>query len=242
MNSMIKLLVSPTNEIDAIDAVKGGADIIDVKNPTEGSLGAPLPILIRRVRESIPERIPISAALGDVPTLPGTIAQAALGAAIAGADYVKIGLMGPKNVEDAIDVVKAVVDTLAEFYPDVITVAALYADYERAGTLNPKVLPVIVEKSNAGFAMIDTAIKDDRHIFEFMKQSDIVDFLQICREKEIKTALAGSLNKEVFEEVAKLSPDVIGVRKAALQEPDRISSRVDIDAVKGLKTILTAIK
>lgn len=241
MKLMIKLLVSPTDEIDAIDAVNGGADIIDVKNPAEGSLGAPLPSLIRKVREAVPKDISISVALGDVPTLPGTIAQAALGAAIAGADYVKIGLMGPKTVNDAISIVNAVVETLEEFNPNVITVAALYADYARTGTLNPRELPGIVEAARAGFAMIDTAIKDDRHILEFMKQSDVIEFLQVCREKKIKTALAGSLSKEVFEKVVKLEPDVVGVRKAALQEPDRISSRIDIDAVKKLKSIITAI-
>jgi uncharacterized protein (UPF0264 family) len=239
---MMKLLVSPTDEIDAIDAVRGGADIIDVKNPLEGSLGAPLPSLIRKVRESVPHTIPISAALGDVPKLPGTIAQAALGAAIAGADYIKIGLMGPRNIDDAISVVKAVVDTLSEFNQSVITVAALYADYKRVGTLNPADLPRIAEESNAGFAMIDTAIKDDRNILEFMNSSEIVEFIQNCHERKIKTALAGSLTYESFEAVARLEPDVIGVRKVALQEPDRVSSRIDIKAVKKLKNIITAIK
>ena len=238
----MKLLISPTDEKDAIDAVKGGADIIDVKNPVEGSLGAPLPILIRKVRESVPKTIPISAALGDVPKLPGTIAQAALGAAIAGANYVKIGLMGPRNAGDAVNVVKAVVNTLSEFNPSVITVAALYADYRRAGTLNPAELPGIAEEAHAGFAMIDTAIKDDRNILEFMNQSELNEFIHNCHERKIKTALAGSLTYDVFEEVARLEPDVIGVRKAALQEPDRISSRIDIAAVKRLKSIIATIR
>jgi uncharacterized protein (UPF0264 family) len=239
---MVKLLVSPTDEIDAIDAVKGGADIIDVKNPAEGSLGAPLPVLIRKVRESVPPTIPISAAIGDVPQLPGTIAQAALGAAIAGADYIKLGLMGPRNIDDAIGVVKAVVDTLSEFNPGVITVAALYADHKRVGALNPVDLPRIAEEANAGFAMIDTAIKDDRNIIEFMNSSEIIEFIQQCRERRIKTALAGSLTYESFETVARFEPDVIGVRKAALQEPDRVSSRIDVAAVKRLKNIITTIK
>lgn len=39
----MKLLVSPINKEEAIAAYKGGADIIDVKNPKEGSLGANFP-------------------------------------------------------------------------------------------------------------------------------------------------------------------------------------------------------
>jgi uncharacterized protein (UPF0264 family) len=239
---MVKLLVSPTDEIDALDAVKGGADIIDVKNPAEGSLGAPLPILIRKIRKSVPRNIPISAALGDVPMLPGTIAQAALGAAMAGADYVKIGLMGPKNVDDAISIVEALVNTLTEFYPDVITVAALYADYERVGTLNPMELPRITEEANANFAMIDTAIKDDKNLFEFITKLDIESFLQDCRDRKIRTALAGSLSDQAFETAIELRPDVVGVRKAVLLGSNRITARINRDAVEKLKNLVSAIK
>ena len=90
--------------------------------------------------------------------------------------------------------------------------------------------------------MIDTAIKDDRHIFEFMNQSEIVEFLQDCRERKIQTALAGSLSGQAFEAAVRLRPDVIGVRKAALSGPDRVSARVDSVAVERLKKIITAIR
>ena len=36
----MKVLISPKDEFEATEAVNGGADIIDVKNPIEGSLGA----------------------------------------------------------------------------------------------------------------------------------------------------------------------------------------------------------
>ena len=34
------LLISPINHEEALESIKGGADIVDVKNPKEGSLGA----------------------------------------------------------------------------------------------------------------------------------------------------------------------------------------------------------
>ena len=40
---MLKLLVSVIDEEDAREAYRGGADIIDVKNPEEGALGANFP-------------------------------------------------------------------------------------------------------------------------------------------------------------------------------------------------------
>ncbi|MEJ2306473.1 MAG: (5-formylfuran-3-yl)methyl phosphate synthase, partial [candidate division WOR-3 bacterium] len=47
----MKLLVSVVNKTEALDSIKGGADIVDVKNPTEGSLGANFPRVIRQVKD-----------------------------------------------------------------------------------------------------------------------------------------------------------------------------------------------
>jgi uncharacterized protein (UPF0264 family) len=47
----MKLLISPINKEEAIIASRGGADIVDVKNPKEGSLGANFPWVIRDVKE-----------------------------------------------------------------------------------------------------------------------------------------------------------------------------------------------
>ena len=49
----MKLLVSPVNKEEAIIASKGGADIVDVKNPKEGSLGANFPWIIKEIKEAV---------------------------------------------------------------------------------------------------------------------------------------------------------------------------------------------
>ena len=81
----MRLLVSVTDAAEARVAVEGGVDIVDVKNPAEGSLGAPGPGVIERVRQVVPPERAVSAAIGDLPNLPGTAALAALGAARSGA-------------------------------------------------------------------------------------------------------------------------------------------------------------
>ncbi len=43
------------NEKEAQEAIAGGADIIDVKNPTEGALGANYPWVIKRIKEITPK-------------------------------------------------------------------------------------------------------------------------------------------------------------------------------------------
>ncbi len=51
----MKLLISPMNENEALEAIAGGADIIDVKNPKEGALGANYPWIIKRIKEVTPK-------------------------------------------------------------------------------------------------------------------------------------------------------------------------------------------
>ena len=77
---VMRLLVSVTTAQEAELAVAGGVDVVDVKNPAEGSLGAPAPAVIEAVRAVVPPGSPVSAAIGDMPHLPGTAALAALGA------------------------------------------------------------------------------------------------------------------------------------------------------------------
>ena len=92
------LLISPINHEEALESIKGGADIVDVKNPKEGSLGANFPWVIKEIRELTPEDKLVSATLGDVPYKPGTVSLAAMGAHVSGADYIKVGLYGTKTM------------------------------------------------------------------------------------------------------------------------------------------------
>ncbi len=97
----MQLLISVVNAGEVEAALSGGADILDIKNPGEGSLGAPAPGLIRQARRLAPRPQAVSVAIGDMPNLPGTAASVALGAASCGADYVKVGLWGPWTVGEA---------------------------------------------------------------------------------------------------------------------------------------------
>ena len=63
----MKLFVSVVDAGEARVAAEAGADIVDVKNPAEGSLGAPAPAVIADVRAALPAELPVSAAIGDMP-------------------------------------------------------------------------------------------------------------------------------------------------------------------------------
>ena len=103
----MELLVSAINIDEAKQAVKGGADILDVKNPKEGSLGANFPWVIREISDFADEDMIVSTTIGDVPYKPGTVSLAALGCAVSGSNYVKVGLYGPENYDEAMEVLNS---------------------------------------------------------------------------------------------------------------------------------------
>ena len=63
---MTGLLVSVRSAIEARLAYQGGADIIDVKEPHLGSLGAATPSVWHEVYETVNQRVPVSIALGEL--------------------------------------------------------------------------------------------------------------------------------------------------------------------------------
>jgi uncharacterized protein (UPF0264 family) len=153
----MKLLVSVTDVAEARLAVAGGVDVVDVKNPAEGSLGAPAPGVIAQVRDVLPGELPLSAALGDLPCLPGTAALAALGAVRSGATYVKLGLWGAAGPDDAAAVLRAAREAVDG---GAAVIAVAYADAARVPSrpLAPADLVAVARRAGVSGCLIDTAI------------------------------------------------------------------------------------
>ncbi|MFN3384240.1 MAG: (5-formylfuran-3-yl)methyl phosphate synthase [Archaeoglobaceae archaeon] len=232
------VLVSPKDLSEALEAIEGGADIIDVKNPAEGSLGANFPWVIRDIA-SIAKRFKkeVSATTGDMPFKPGTASLAALGAAIAGADYVKIGLYGVKNEEEAEEMVRAVVKAVKDYDDAKRVVIAGYGDFYRINSIDPLKLPEISAKHGADVVMVDTAIKDGTSIFDHMKLENMRKFVKMAKENGMLCALAGNLGWDHLETLKELSPDIIGVRTMVCESGR--NSKIKRELVKKLKELVS---
>lgn len=229
------LLISPINHDEAIESIEGGADIVDVKNPKEGSLGANFPWVIKDIRDITPSDKLVSATIGDVPYKPGTVSLASLGALHSGADYIKVGLYGTQNYDQAVEVMKNVVKTVKDESPETIVVAAGYADADRVGAVSPWDIPRVANDSGADLAMLDTAVKDGKTLFDFMTMEDLEKWVAEAKEYGLNTALAGSVKKEQLKPLYDLKCDVVGIRGAACVDGDRNTGHIDRTAVKGLK-------
>jgi uncharacterized protein (UPF0264 family) len=235
------LLISPINHEEAIEAIEGGADIIDVKNPKEGSLGANFPWVIEDIRKITPDGTLVSATLGDVPYKPGTVSLAALGTLTSGAGYIKVGLYGTKTCDEALDVMKNVVKTVKDRKKDAIVVASGYADAHRVGAVNPLEIPKIAKDSGSDLAMLDTAVKDGRGLFDFLDLDTLKRFVDEAHGYGLKTALAGSLKKEQLKPLSNIGCDVVGIRGAACIGGDRNTGKIHRVAVSELKTFMNNV-
>jgi (5-formylfuran-3-yl)methyl phosphate synthase len=233
----MKVLISPKDEFEAREAVNGGADIIDVKNPAEGSLGANFPFVIKRIREIVPDSIEVSATIGDFPHLPGSASLAALGAAVAGANYVKVGLKGSKTRDDAIFLMENVARTVKEYDTQKKVVLAGYADFQRASTLDPLLLPEIAHSAGCDVVMVDTFVKDGRSLFDFMDEAACAQFVSEGHRRKLDVALAGSIKLREIPAIKHTGTDIVGIRGAACSSGDRLAGTIQAENVRALMAL-----
>jgi uncharacterized protein (UPF0264 family) len=212
----MRLLVSVVDVDEARAAAAAGADIVDVKNPAEGSLGAPLPAVIEGVRAAVPTELPVSAAIGDMPNLPGTAALAALGAARSGATFVKVGLWGVGTEAEAVALLCAVDDGVARVSGAVV-VAAAYADARRVAhaPLAPELLPRVARAAGVGVCLLDTAVKDGRGLLDWLTPDELSALVAEGHAAGLQMGLAGALRAEDLPVVRATGADIAGVRSAA---------------------------
>jgi len=215
----MELLISVVGEHEVDAAVAGHADIVDVKNPREGSLGANFPHVIRAVREATPAAIPVSVAIGDFANLPGMAALAAAGAAGCGVQYVKVGLLGPRDGDEAFALLTAVCRAARDEDPAVRVMATAYADARMTGSLPP------LERKAGGTLLTE------------LDGAELESFVARCREAGLLCALAGSLRATDVPRLRELAPDIVGFRGAACRESRR-DGDLDRDAVLRLKDLV----
>lgn len=238
MSHKIKLLISPRTIEEAKIVINQNIEFIDCKNPEEGSLGANFPWIIKEMKNLIPSESfqLLSATIGDFPNLPGSASLAALGAAVSGADIVKVGLKGPNNTREGIRIMKNVVRAVKDFNEEIMVVAAGYADRIRMDS-SPKFLsiPLIAAESGADIAMLDTYKKDGKCLFDFLSEDQLFKFKDKATEFDLKIALAGNLMIRNIRNIKHISPDIIGVRSAVCEGYDRNRGFIKEHLIKELK-------
>jgi len=246
-----QLLVSVRCSEEALLAVRGGADIVDVKEPSAGPLGmAPLATLRRILKtfENIPQPPPLSFALGELSEWFRSCPQPATTAADIRMDFasllrerptvrfLKCGLAGCRNVPDW-EQRWAELRQLAP--PSIAWVAVAYADAERAAAPEPARVLAAAIAAEARVLLIDTFVKDGKRLPDWLSPMQLQTFASECHRHQLLLALAGQISPADFAVLREVGADVIAVRGAACDSADRLQA-VSEQRVRALVEALRA--
>ena len=201
---MTRLLASVKSLTEAHLALACGADIIDLKDPEAGVLGA-LPLdTIASVVQMVDRRCMVSATLGDLPMQPQILSETAAQMAATGVDFIKVGFF---NMEK---------HCIAALAGKARLIAVLFADRDYDFNL-------LDDFADAGFVgvMLDTADKTNGGLRSQMDAGTLQKFVQRAQSLGLVTGLAGSLRLEDVADLIKLGPDYLGFRGALCAGTER---------------------
>jgi len=227
-------MVSVINASETRAALEGGAGIIDVKNPLEGALGAPLPGVLAAIKKELGGRAPLSVALGEFPGKLGAASLAALGAAQFAPDYVKIAFLPdtpPGEIGETLTQIRGVVPCAL--------IAGAYADKTKRALWSLEQLAEIAHDCGADGCLVDTHDKDGSTLFTHLSEDEVAAFVRACQSRGLLCALAGSVGFVHIPALQRLGPDIVGSRTAVCGG-DRISGSVSASLVRDFQRQLSA--
>lgn len=222
---MTKMLASVMNAVEAEMVISGGADIVDLKNPKAGALGALPTEAIRRVVKSVGGRRVTSAVCGDLPMVPETIRAKVEEIASTGVDFVKIGFFPSEMAE-------VCAAALAGAASRKKLIAVLFADRVPDFGL----LPILAGHGFHG-VMVDTAGKMGGRLLDHLPPERVPGFIQMARDHGLKVGLAGSLEAPDIPRLLAFTPDFLGFRGALCDNSLRTAA-IDAEAVSQIRSLI----
>lgn len=219
-----RLLVSVRNAAEATHAIRGGCQILDVKEPRHGSLGMASEVTLQEIAQHVKRESPeiiLTAALGEVHEhksdltrhLPQELNLVKLGCAQLGKD---------PNWQQTWRIVR---DAYSRFLaPATGWVAVVYADWQLAEAPSPK--DIIAEALTSGCrgVLFDTYTKSGRRLLDWISVPELVDVAGRLHAAGMFLALAGSLRREDLPQLRKVSADIIAIRGAACADRQRTAA------------------
>jgi uncharacterized protein (UPF0264 family) len=226
----MQLLVSVADAAEAVNAVAGGADVIDAKDAAAGPLGPVTVDVLMQIHAQVAGSRPVSAALGDA-TDEIAIQHAAASFARAGTTFVKVGFAEatrPEKVETLLQAAVKGARIGGGKASDVIAVA--YADIDGPEGVSAEALIQIAARAGARGVLMDTADKDGPSLLALVSQDRLTRWVVSAHTHGLLAALAGKLTLRDLPLVAVMGTDVAGVRGAACDGGR--TGRVSIEKVR----------
>jgi uncharacterized protein (UPF0264 family) len=222
---MTRFLVSVRDVAETETALAAGADIIDLKDPAKGALGALDPAAIASCVTRIAGRAEVSATVGDLPMRAATIRGAVRKIAALGVDHVKLGLFPEGDAERCLSL-------LAVETQRVSLILVIFAD----------ALPTfdairVAARIGAFGVMLDTAGKDGSSLPDHLPLAALARFVTDARAEGLLVGLAGSLKASHVPKLLALQPDLLGFR-GALCEGQARGAGLDAGACAAIRALV----
>jgi uncharacterized protein (UPF0264 family) len=205
------LLVSVRSAAEARTALGGGADVIDVKEPSRGSLGAADLSTIRAVVRAVAGRAPVSAAAGELGDWPTAAWPRPVPA---GVTLVKLGLAACGPIADWPTRWR---DAIAALAGAARPVAVAYADWRAAEAPDPRHVLAEAVAIGCPALLVDTWDKSSGTLLDHWPLDELGQFVSQVHDQHIAPVLAGSLAGSTLLAAARLGPRLIAVRGAVCE-------------------------
>ncbi len=209
---MTGMLASVNSLDEALLILQSSADIIDLKNPQQGALGA-LPInTVSTIVKAINQKKPVSATVGDLPMQAELIFNAVSAMATTDVDYIKIGFFPNGDWRKCLTHLSRITQQGHQL------IAVLFADTQPDIT-------IIKTISDAGFSgvMLDTMDKSKGSLTQVMSITEIINFVHSAKKHQLISGLAGSLKENDIPDLINLKANYLGFRGALCDKQNRTS-------------------
>jgi (5-formylfuran-3-yl)methyl phosphate synthase len=222
---MTQFLASVRDTAEAAVALGAGADIIDLKDPGRGALGAVDPKTIRACVATIAGYAAVSATIGDLPMDAGLVRDAVRATAACGVDHVKLGVFAGGDPRGCLELLRAearevslILVLFADALPDFDAMSAA-ADIGARGV------------------MLDTAGKDAGSLLDHLPADAIGRFVGAAKRKSLMVGLAGSLRAGHVAPLLEFQPDLMGFRGALCRRSVRCEA-IDAIACRRIRALI----
>lgn len=206
---MTGMLASVNSVEEALQIEATAVDIIDLKQPAAGALGALTTNTVKQIVARTRGDKPISATIGDLPMKAEVISPAVADMAATGVDYIKIGFFPGGDWP-------ACIQALSRFTTENALIAVLFADNDP----DFSILPLLRQTGFAG-VMLDTMDKSRGSLIDIMVTARLARFVTQARQLGLLCGLAGSLRRTDVPALLPLNADYLGFRGALCSQHNR---------------------
>lgn len=223
---MSQLLVSVTSLAEAELAVRQGVDLLDLKNPAEGALGA-LPLSVTRdIVTALHGKKPISATIGDAPMRPESLLEKVMQLSSTQVDMIKIGFFPAEDYQSCLDALQQATQA------GVALVAVLFAEcHYPAGLLSA------IKRAGFVGVMLDTMHKNGQTFLDYYSEAEAQDLAQQVLDLGLFFGLAGSLQSHHVATLKKIRPTYVGFRGGVCVENQRTQG-LDAGRITAIRQLL----